>query len=151
VPTITAFLLVERAGYALNFYSSAFAIGEDLASRAARLRVTIDGVTIASPVVGNFHITSELEKKGDRRWFKPVIGRVIYKLGDEKSPTLEQVRLAKGLRDTFKSGGEWMPLEPSTPSSSHPAVVTERPDWDEPPPRDDDEIVSIDPADEIPF
>jgi hypothetical protein len=151
VPTITALLLVEGFGYALSFYNTAYAVGEDLSRRAARLRVTIDGTVIASPVVGNFLITSEVEKKGDRRWFKPVIGSVIYKLGEEQGPTLEEVRFAKGLRDSFKAGGEWMPLEPPTSPSSSPALVTERPDWDEPPPRGDDEITNIDPDDEIPF
>jgi hypothetical protein len=149
VPTITALLLVEGFGYAMNFYSSAYERGEELGSRAARLRVKIGDDVIASPVVGKFLITSELEKKGDRRYFKPKVGSIIYKLGEEQGPTLEEVRFAKGLRDSFKAGGEWAPLEPPPPSS-YPKLVTERSNWDEPP-RGDDEITSIDPDEEIPF
>jgi hypothetical protein len=108
VPTITALLLVEGFGYALDFENTAYAVGQDLSSRAARLRVKIGDDVIGGPVVGKFLITSELEKKGDRRWFKSVIGPV-YKLGEEKGPTLEEVRFAKGLRDSFKAGGEWAP------------------------------------------
>jgi hypothetical protein len=150
MPTITALMLVDGFGYAMSFYRSAYAIGEELASRAARLRVKIGDDVIASPVVGNFLITSAVVKQGDRRWFKPLIGPV-YKLGEEKGPLLEGVRLAKELRDSFKAGGDWSSLEPPAAPTSHPAVAIERPNRDEPPPPQDDEIVSIDPDDEIPF
>jgi hypothetical protein len=151
LPTIIALLLVEGSGYAMSFYRSAYERGEDLSGRASRLRVKIGDDVIASPVVGKFHITSEVVKEGDRRWFKPVIGSVVYKLGEDQGPTLEEARFAKGLRDNFRAGGEWAPLEPPAPPSSYPALVTEPPRWDEPPPRDDDEIVDINPDDEIPF
>jgi hypothetical protein len=151
LPTLIGLFLVEGAGYAMSFYRTTYAVGEEIASRASRLQVTIDGTTIASPVVGKFLIASELEKKGDRRWFKHKIGRVV-KLGDDSGEvTLEEVRLAKGLRDSFKAGGEWMPLETPAPAMLRQAVEAQPPQWDEPPAHDDAGVVDIDPNEELPI
>jgi hypothetical protein len=134
----------------MSFYKTAQAVGEEVVSRASRLRVKLGDDVIASPVVGKIQIVSELEKGGDRRYFVPKIGRIV-KLGDSDEITLDEVRFGKGLRDSFKAGGEWLPEEPPEPPILRQSVEAQPPAWDEPPPHDDADIVDINPDDEIPM
>jgi hypothetical protein len=155
IPTYDILFLIDKHGYVMSFYKTAEAVGEEIVRRASRLQVKIGDDVIKSPVVAKIQIISELEKKGDRRYFVPKIGRII-KLGESDEIALDEARSAKHLRDAFKAGGEWMPEEPPEPPpavlpSSYPALVTEPPGWDEPPPHDDADIVDIDPEDEMPL
>ena len=82
------------------FSKTALAVGRDLFNRSAIL--TVDGFSdIRGPVLGRYRKTSYLEKKGDRRWFKPV-ATYLGKLGQPNGPSLETVLACAEMRLAFR-------------------------------------------------
>ena len=118
------------------------------------------GDDIANPVTRKWRMTSQLERRGEHRWYKP-LATLLGKFGEPNGPTIEQVRLGAQLRKAFKDGMGWeAPLEPPTPPDlSAPVerhasitVTSGRRRWSKPPPIDrydgpDSDILN----DNIPF
>jgi hypothetical protein len=125
VPTITAFGLVNGFAASFAMYGTAWKVGRDFASRAARLTVKVDPPLMVNekdnalidvselhgPTLGVFTLTSRMEK-GAYEYPVPVIS-AARKLGEDGGPTLAQWRLAQGLRRRFQRSGmmDWTPLE----------------------------------------
>jgi hypothetical protein len=105
--TVVAHLLVNGCGILFPFRSTAVRAGIDFADRA-RVRVTIDGRDAWSFANGKWLIAARLERKGDFRWFLPVV-TLIGRFGEEGGPPLEEWRLALHARRAFKEGGAWDP------------------------------------------
>jgi hypothetical protein len=121
VEIVYAYLLIGGRGAVYPFYGTACPIGHDFASRAQRLhvKVEIDGKIeeVRGPTLGKFQFTSYLDKKGDKRWYKPNV-TCACKLGEVGGVTIEEWRRAQRLRQAFKRGLDWAPLEaldPPTP------------------------------------
>jgi hypothetical protein len=130
VPTITAMLVVGGYGCQYDFYGTAFNPGKDFAIRAGKLTATVEGedgkpVKVVGCTLGNFLVTSYIKKDGDRRYPMPVV-TLIGKLGEEKGPTLDAWRFAQSLRQAFKQGGDWMPIEALEPPVPPPEALPPR-------------------------
>ena len=69
-------------------------------------------------------MTSQLERRGDYRWYKP-LATLLGKFGEPNGPTIDEVRLGAQLRKAFKTGASWdAPLEP--PAPPNPSAQIER-------------------------
>ena len=111
--TVSAFMLVldgeegeesvEPYPAVFSFRSSSLAVGRELANRASRAKVTINGVEISGPTIAIWRLASRSEVRGPHRWQTPFCVPV-GKLGEARGPTIEIARMAKKLRDDFKAG-----------------------------------------------
>ena len=111
-----------------RFSKTALHVGRELFNRSAIL--TIDGLdNIRGCVLGRYRMTSYLEKKGDRRWFKPA-APYLGKLGQPNGPTLETVLACAEMRLALKQG-QGLPLAIALEAPPEP------PEPPEPPPRID--------------
>jgi hypothetical protein len=99
--TIFTHMLVDNFQATFAFKSTALEVGERLARDSDKVRVEVDGETVR--VVGAFYqLSSELERNDrGQTWWKPTFERLGV-LGQEKGPTLDQVRTAWTLRAEFK-------------------------------------------------
>ena len=111
--TITVFMMiipdeedresVEPYPAVFSFRSSSLAVGRELANRASRAKVTINGVEITGPTICMWRLASRSEVRGPHRWQTPFCVPA-GKLGEARGPTIEIARMAKKLRDDFKTG-----------------------------------------------
>jgi hypothetical protein len=103
--TIFTHMLVDDFPATFAFKSTALEVGERLARDSDKVRVEVDGETVR--VVGAFYrLSSELERNDrGQTWWKPTFERLGV-LGQEKGPTLAQVRIARDLRFEFKADEE---------------------------------------------
>jgi hypothetical protein len=105
------------------FRSTATTVGRELMNRVSRKS---PGGEVANPVLFKWLMSSQLERRGDYHWHKP-LATLLGKFGEPNSngPTIEQVRLGAQLRKAFKTGASWeAPLEPPTPPN--PSAQIER-------------------------
>jgi hypothetical protein len=105
------------------FRSTATAVGRELMNRVSRKS---PGSDVANPVLFKWKMTSQLERRGDYRWYKP-LATLLGRFGEPNGngPTIEQVRLGAHLRKAFKAGASWeAPLEP--PAPPNPSAQIER-------------------------
>ena len=86
-----------------SFRSTSLAVGRELANRASRAKVTINGVEISGPTICILRLASRSEVRGPHRWQSPFCVPV-GKLGEARGPSLELVRQAAKLRSDFKAG-----------------------------------------------
>ena len=103
------------------FRSTSSVVGREMLNRAFR---KVQGEDITNPVTRKWRMTSQMERRGDYRWFKPV-ATLLGKFGEPNGPTIEQVRLGAQLRKAFKDGATWeAPLEPPEPPAAHLASMS---------------------------
>jgi hypothetical protein len=98
--TIVGNLLADGQPILFPFRSTALKTGQNLAAETDRLRIEVDGETVR--VIGAlYRMTSELRRDGSKHWYVPVPTRVAL-FGEPGGPSLETMRLAKGLRLKIK-------------------------------------------------
>jgi hypothetical protein len=119
VQTVTGHMLVGGFGCGYDFYGSAFKVGKALAISAQRLRAigedeTGKRIEVRGCTLGRWRMTSFFEKKGAYTYPVPKATR-IGKLGEAGGPTLEEWRVLQSLRQAFREGEEWMPMEAIEP------------------------------------
>jgi hypothetical protein len=116
-PTVTTYMLVNGYGVVYAMYGTAFRVGRDLVNRAERLRVKVevDGKIeeLKGCTLGKFRFTSQFEKK-TYTYPIPVVG-IVGRLGEAGGPTLAEWRMIQPMRQAFKAGGEWTPMEALDP------------------------------------
>lgn len=101
------------------FHGTAVVVGKDMLRRAGR---KVAGV--ANPVLTKWRMTSRSESNGKDRWSLPV-ATIVGQFGEERGPTIEEVRLAGLLRRSLKQG---LPIEPEPPEPPpEPVERTPRP------------------------
>jgi hypothetical protein len=137
VPTVTAHLLVNGHGCVYDFYSSAYKIGKHLVVMAQRLRGAIQGadgrpVEVKGCTLGKFLFTSHMESpKGAATAPYPLpVVTLVGKLGQPNGPTLAQFKQLRELRQAFRDGLDWVPveaIEPPAPPAEN-KVTAPRPD-----------------------
>jgi hypothetical protein len=127
-PTITCYMLVNGYGVSYAMYGTAYTVVRDLVTRAERLRVRVevDGKTeeLKGCTLGKYRFTSKFETR-DYTYPVPVV-EIVGRLGEAGGPTLAEWRTVQPLRQAFKEGGEWTPMEaldppapPELPLPSH--------------------------------
>ena len=106
------------------FRSTAITVGRELMNRVSRKS---PGGEVANPVLFKWLMSSQLERRGDYRWHKP-LATLLGKFDEPNGPTVEEVRLGAQLRKAFKTGASWeAPLEPpAPPNPSAPAIERQR-------------------------
>jgi hypothetical protein len=163
VPTITALMLVILDGRqhasAFRFSHSAFPIGKEFATRAARLKGTAEGETVRVCTAGKYSMTAVRETKNGRTYFVPK-STLLGVVGEPAGPTLAQFRFADELRRAFKQGEDWASLEPPEPppllpkAGSASVVIeaeAEEVDETEPPEPQSKRTLADDLNDKVPF
>jgi hypothetical protein len=109
-----------RIPMTLPFAKSSYAVGNDFAHHAQKLRVMVEvegeKVELRGAPVGLWRVTSRQEKKDARRCYYVSVVRLVGKLNDPDGPTLDDWRLAMRLRDAFKKGEPWPPEPPEPPA-----------------------------------
>ena len=142
VEMVYSYLLIGKRGAVFAFYGTACPIGHDFANRAQRIVVKVDDEELRGCTLAQFQFTSYLDRKGDKRWYKPNVTRAA-KFGEPNGPTLEQWRFAQKVRQAFKQGLDWVPQKGIDPPVPPPEIEAPRhgsvnvgsgPDaWDSPP------------------
>jgi hypothetical protein len=144
--TVIAYLLVDGIDevVAYNFQSTALKVGNafiDMAQRLA-IREGPDGLRwVTGCTLGRFRMTSRTTGEGARRWHLPKVA-LIGRLGEEGGPSLEEWRLAQGLRIAAKAPAPVplasVPAAPALPAAPAPAAPAS--DSEAPLPDDDPNI-----------
>jgi hypothetical protein len=106
VETIVAYMLTEGGLIALRFRSTALETIKKAYDCADRIRtnIVLDGESLRGCVAGKWSVTTRLEKKGDRRWYKLVL-TLLGIAGEPAGPSLDQVRIARIARKALKREG----------------------------------------------
>jgi hypothetical protein len=136
VETIAAYMLTEGGLIALRFRSTALETIKKAYDCADRIRtdIVLDGESLRGCVAGKWTVTTRLEKKGDRRWYKLVM-TLLGIAGEPAGPSLDQVRIARVARKAFKREGV-RGLETTPPAIEAPRTSPPIEGPTEEPPRD---------------
>jgi len=123
--TVFVHMLVDSFRTTIALASTSYSIGQTFCRDADRVRVTIDNEVVR--VCGAFWLmTSELERNSrGQTWFAPRFSKLGI-LGQEKGPTIEQVKAARDLRFEFKIEEDARKAERATLAKVTPTLTLTR-------------------------